>query len=391
MPASPRVPQSKQSKRSKRFFAHDLKVGQQVTDIFLVSRFALAETKTGKPYLALTLSDRTGDIEARLWDHAEEAAPFAQEGRFVTVTAAVEQFKGQNQLKLTRLEAADEDAADMADFIACCPRDAEEMRAELSALIAGVRHPGIRGLLERVFQGETLRLFAEAPAAKKMHHAYRGGLMEHSLSVAGLAVDAARRYPALDADLLVAGALLHDLAKIDEYDWTRPAVSQTGPGLLLGHLVLGAERIREAAAATGLDPELSVLLAHMAASHHGRREYGAAALPMTAEAVVLHYLDQIDAKMNAVAALQDTLPDDAAGPQWTPYQLMFESALYLKKPVPAPEGGAAVRIGPGDAPPETPVRRPRRRKTGDAPPEPEAPPAPPADDDCDDNQQLVLF
>ena len=371
MPATPGFPQSRQIKRC---FARDLKVGQQVTDIFLVNRFALAETKTGKPYLALTLADRTGDIEARLWDHAEEWAPLAQEGCFVLVTATVEQFKGQTQLKLVRLEAADEAAVNMADFIECCPRNTQDMLAELEALIADIQHPGLRRLLEHVFQGETLRLFAEAPAAKKMHHAYRGGLLEHSLSVAELARDVARRYPALDADLLTAGALVHDLAKIDEYDWTRPAVAQTTPGLLLGHLVMGADRIREAAGASGLDPELAMQLAHMAASHHGRREYGAAALPMTPEAVVLHYLDQIDAKMNAVAALQSKLADDAEGGQWTAYQLMFESPLYLKKPEARPEPG-------------TP--RPRRAKAHR--PAAEAATDPSAAPDNDENCQLGLF
>ena len=325
-------------KQSKKILVRELAAGQRVEDIFLVSRAGLGETRAGKPYLMLTLTDKSGEIRANLWERAAELAPQAPEGSFVRAAALVEEFRGQKQLKLEWLEAVPPQLVNEADFVAVSARDAAEMRAELVGRIAGIRDAGLRGLVEALFQGETLERFCEAPAAKSLHHACRGGLLEHSLSVAAMAELCAGHYPQLNRDLLVAGALVHDLAKIDEYDWTGPVIGHSTRGRLLGHLVLGVERILAAAGAAGTDAETADQLAHLIASHHGKPEFGAAALPMTPEAVILHRLDDIDAKMNAVGTLQEGMEGEDY--QWTERQYMFDTALYLRRP--AADAASAV-------------------------------------------------
>lgn len=314
---------------SKRFFVRDLQENQQFSDSFLVSRFSQAETKTGKPYLALTLMDRSGEIEARLWDRVEQFAPLAQEGAFVAVQATVDQFNGQLQLRLHSLAAVLEEDISLEDFLPASRRSRDDMVLELKKRIRAMRNRPLRRLMEEIFQGETLSRFARSPAAKKMHHAYLGGLLEHTLSMAHMAEAAARHYPLIDADLLLAGVFLHDLAKIDEFDGTRPPFEYTDRGRLVGHLVLGVERLRRAAEKV---PELSGeqvdQLAHLILSHHGQLEFGSPVLPMTPEAMLLHHLDDMDAKMNYLQGLRQQLPEE--GCHWTAFQRPLQRYLYLR-------------------------------------------------------------
>ena len=362
-------------KLTKKILARDLKVGQRIEEIFLVSRAGLAETKAGKPYLRLTLADKSGEIRAILWERAEDLAPRAPEGGFVLVAALVDDYQGQKQLKVDRLAAVPLNEVDEADFVAVSRRDAAEMRAELAGRIAGIRDAGLRGLLEALFRGETLERFCNAPAAKSLHHACRCGLLEHSLSVAAMAEFAAGHYPELNRDLLVAGALVHDLAKIDDYEWNGPAIGHTTRGRLLGHLVLGVERVLAAAREAKTDAETADLLAHLIASHHGKPEFGAPTLPMTPEAVILHRLDDIDAKMNAVGTLQAALEDDDC--HWTDRQYMFDTALYLRRPAAAtPEAQTAICAAIPETPEpqrQTPHKFRHLRRLGKAPGSPRLP------------------
>lgn len=369
-------------KLTKKILVRDmrgLKAGQRLEGVFLISRAGLATAKNGKPYLKLTLADKSGEIRANLWERAEDLASQAPEGGFVRVAAAVDDFGGQRQLRLDWLAAVPPHEVDEADFVAVSRRDAAEMRAELAGRIADIRDAGLRALLETIFQGATLERFCEAPAAKSLHHASRGGLLEHSLSVAAMAELAAGRYPQLNRDLLVAGALVHDLAKIDEYDWTGPAIGNSTRGRLLGHLVLGVERVLAAAREVGTDAGTADQLAHLVASHHGKPEFGAVALPMTPEAVILHRLDDIDAKMNAVGALQEGM--DGEDYQWTERQFMFDTALYLRRPSaataePQAASGAAIPETPQETP-EPERGKPRKlrqlRRLGKAPGSPRLP------------------
>lgn len=340
----------------KRFFVRDLQENQQFSDSFLVSRFTQAETKTGKPYLALTLMDRSGEIEARLWDRVEQFAPLAQEGAFVMVQATVDQFNGQLQLRLHSLATVPEDDLSSDDFFPASRRSRENMVLELKKRIRAMRDKPLRRLMEEIFQGETLGRFARTPAAKKMHHAYLGGLLEHTLSMAHMAEAAARHYPLIDADLLLAGVFLHDLAKIDEFDGTRPPFDYTDRGRLVGHLVLGVERLRRAAERVSELPEERVdQLAHLILSHHGQLEFGSPVLPMTAEAMLLHHLDDMDAKMNYLQGLREQLPGE--GFHWTAFQRPLQRYLYLR-------GTGADQDGAGENEPSGRRARPPKDESG---------------------------
>ncbi len=334
-------------KIEKKLYVRDLITGQQVRDVFVVSRVSLAETKAGKAYLALRLMDRTGDIEARLWDNAEHFAPLAAQGAFVQVTAVVKSFREQLQLGVASLGPVNADQIDLEKFFPASKRDPKEMRRELKQHITGMADVGLRKLLSTIFQGEVLEQFLRAPAAKKMHHAYLGGLAEHTLSVTGLAVQTAQQYPILDRDMLVAGSLLHDLAKIKEFDFGTLPCTYTDQGRLLGHLVLGVEMVREAAASIPeLHPERVDQLSHIILSHHGQLEFGSPVLPMTPEAVLLHHLDDVDAKMNYMERLRNKMKEP--GWQWTDYQRPLERFLYLN----ATNSAEAGRVKQGTVPEE---------------------------------------
>ncbi|NIA05387.1 MAG: HD domain-containing protein, partial [Proteobacteria bacterium] len=187
----------------------------------------------------------------------------------------------------------------------------------------------LQALLQAVFQGPLLEQFVTAPAAKRMHHAYLGGLIEHTLSVTGLAAKIADHYPELDRDLLLTGALLHDIGKIREFSYKTVPFEYTSPGRLIGHLVIGSEMVRqEAAAVPNLAPERLDQLIHLILSHHGQHEFGSPCLPMTMEAILLHHLDNMDAKMNYIGRLSEQVEEDEY--QWSDYQPLMERFLLLR-------------------------------------------------------------
>jgi len=357
--------------RAKKIFVAQLTAGQQFQEVFLVARKSLAETKAGKPYLALGLMDRTGEVEARIWDNALQFEAQAEEGSFVLVQAVAKPFREQMQLGVVSLQRMAETAVDMADFMPASPRPLAEMAAELETVIAGINDPPLRALLRALFQGETLARFQRAPAAKKLHHAYIGGLIEHTLSVVGMAVRTASHYPSLDRDMLIAGALLHDIAKIEEFDFARPPIGYTDRGRLVGHLVLGVEMVRKAAeGVAGITAAQVDALMHIILSHHGQLAYGSPVLPMTPEAILLHHLDDMDAKMNFIEGLRAKMA--GTGQHWSDYQRPLERYLYLRaggeeEPL-ATDGEPRERddnaLQQGPAPPARPARVvPQRQQT----------------------------
>ncbi len=311
----------------KKMFVSELQEGRQVRDLFLLARKNLAETKAGKPYLSLTLMDKSGEIEARVWENARTLDSAAEVGDVVWVLAMAKSYKNQVQLTVSSLQRAEKAQISLADFMPASKRSTSEMRQELAALIASVSDKGLRCLLEQLFCGDLLEQFCLAPAAKKMHHAYIGGLLEHTLSVTGMAEKTTAHYPGLDRDLLVAGALVHDIAKTKEFSYNSLPFDYTDCGRLLGHLVLGVEMIREAARdIRELTSRRVDALAHLVLSHHGRHEFGAPVLPMTPEAILLHHLDDMDAKMNYIDQLREKQEESG----WTDFQRPLERFLYLQ-------------------------------------------------------------
>jgi 3'-5' exoribonuclease len=341
----------------KTIFVADIREGQQIRDLFLVSGKALAETKNGKPYLALTLMDRSGAIEARIWEDAARFDPQAEIGRIVAVEALAKPFRDQLQLNITSLQAVEDGAVPLDSFMPSSKRSVREMKSELEGLIGTVDDPALRRLLEAIFQGAFLKQFCLAPAAKMMHHAYLGGLLEHTLSVTGLAVGLSRHYPGLDRDLLVAGALLHDIGKVREFSFSSVPFDYTESGRLIGHLVLGSEIVRRRAEQISeLVPERLDRLLHLILSHHGRYEFGSPCLPMTVEAILLHHLDDMDAKVNYIDRLSEQV--EPGRHQWSDYQRPLERFLLLR--------GPEAEIPPGLEPTET-GGDPGRRETATRP------------------------
>ncbi len=353
--------------QDKGVFINEIRDGQAVEGVFLVKELHRGETRAGKPYLRLTLCDRSGEIGGPIWDDADNLAPFCQPGSFIFLTGMAENYRGALQLKINAVRAVEAAMVKQADFIPSAPVDPAKMAAELAKQIKSVKHPLLRKLLNGFFQNpEFAARFARAGAAKTMHHAYLGGLLEHTLGLVRLADAVAGLYPAIDRDLLLAGAMLHDIGKVEELAQENYPFDYTDRGRLVGHLVIGAEMIgQKAAAIPGFPSDLRDRLQHLILSHHGRHEFGAPTLPMLQEAFVLHFLDDLDAKLNYF----DRLSRQASTPgyQWTDYQRNLERFLFVQgRPAgendpPAEnerqQGGGASRDRLSAADPEAPAQR----------------------------------
>lgn len=327
----------------KKQFVEALVDGDLFDDLFLVKSVRRAETRAGKPYLLLTLADRSGEISGPAWDNAEALEPICVTGAVVRARGQVQTYNNKLQVQIKDIVAVDDTAWQPEAFVAASTRSQDDMRGELDRIIASVRTPYLRALLRHIFDGgATGPLFQTAPAAKGIHHAYLGGLLEHSLSMARVAALLADHYQGIDRDLLVTGALLHDIGKTEELLNTTGVIEYTDIGRLKGHLVIGCEMIGRAA--RGIDnfpDEVLTHLQHLVLSHHGRLEFGSPVLPMTAEALLLSFIDDLDAKMNLVEQLSRKVKTDV--PQWSDYQRSLERFLLLRPLSPDSEKAAAGR------------------------------------------------
>ena len=310
----------------KKMWIGDLSEGVSVDDLFLLDECDLRRARNGATYLSLVLSDRTGRISGVKWDAREEEARNAVPGDPVRVKGFVEAYKGQRQIVVRQFVPVPRSETDLEDFLPASPHDPDRMLEDLRRLLEEVRTPPLRALAEAFLADERfVEAFRRAPAAAKLHHAYLAGLLEHTLAVARAAAAAAGLYPTLDRDLLLVGAFLHDAGKVEELA-AEKTLAYTDRGKLLGHISLGAAMLSaKAAGIEGFPPGLLDLLLHMVLSHHGRLEYGSPRLPMTAEAVVLHLLDDLDAKVRAVESLRE---GDRKG-NWSDYIQGFERSFFL--------------------------------------------------------------
>jgi 3'-5' exoribonuclease len=295
--------------------------GEPVIACFSVMQVSTGRTRSDAPFLRLQLADCHGSVEARMWEDVEAVADALRPGVYIGVRGRMESYQEQRQLRIERLALLRVDLDDLVLFLPRAARPAEHMDAELAALIQTVADEPLRLLLATMLSpaAETGHAFRLAPAAKQNHHAYLGGLIEHTLSVAHVCDDLARHYGArLDRDLLVAAALLHDIGKVREIG-ARAGFPYTDEGKLLGHIVIGMQMVADAAREV---PQLPagrlLLLQHLIASHQGRFEWHSPREPRTLEALVLHYADDLDAKLNQAATLVDGV---AAG--WTAYDRSF--------------------------------------------------------------------
>ncbi len=307
----------------------ELSVGDRVAAPFVVTDISLVPFRN-KPgsYLNLTLKDRSGQITARMWDNAEQAAAALQPGQVVMVAGQVEEYQGQSQIIVRAIRPCQPEEYDPADFVATSRRSRNEMIEQLQANIAEVNNPHLSALLQAIFSDqELLARFTTAPGAKTLHHAYRGGLMEHTLNVVDIVKKVSELYPQLDRDLLITAALLHDLGKIYELEGEL-SYDYSDEGRFLGHVVLTDRLMSERIAKIPDFPRhLANTLTHAVLSHHGRREWGAPILPSTPEACALHYADNLDARVQGFQQVIERERDQPG--RWSRYHPYFERSIFV--------------------------------------------------------------
>jgi len=310
----------------KSHYVCDLQDGQAVTSFFLVGvKEIRTSQRSGKSWLELALRDRTGSIPAKMWDNFEALAKTFEADDVVQIRGRVKLYNGQKEMTLEQIVPAAERDYDLADFLAHTKHDVEKLYAELGAAISGVGNPWIKRLLESVVNDPAIApKLKRAPAAMSMHHAFVGGLLEHTVSLIGLERAVTAHYPELDADVLLAGIVLHDIGKIEELSYER-ATNYTSAGRLLGHITIGTLLVREKIKAIPGFPEpLAILIEHLILSHHGTYEFGSPSLPQTREAIALHFLDDMDSKM---AAMRATLEGASGSEEWTERNPALHRAL----------------------------------------------------------------
>jgi 3'-5' exoribonuclease len=298
--------------------------GRPFDSFFLVLAKQQRTTKQNKPYLNLVLGDKTGQIEGRVWEPGDpRIAKVFERGDLVKVRGTVSRYDDRAQVKVDQLRKALDGEADKMDMLPATTCDIGVLWSRLEASVASLTNPDLKRLLTALLADPAIaQAYKEAPAARQLHHAWLGGLLEHVVSLLGLADRVAAHYSMLDRDLLITGVVLHDIGKIRELSW-ETGFDYTVEGVLLGHIQMGVDLVEKTIAGLPDFPDrLRTLVLHMILSHHGKLEFGSPKLPMIPEALVLNFLDDLDAKMQAMAsefersAREGRAPDELTGKVW---------------------------------------------------------------------------
>jgi 3'-5' exoribonuclease len=317
-----------------------------VTFLALVRDKGLRPKRTGGWYLYLLLSDRTGELEAKAWDSPEQTAALFERDDIVKVRGTIELYNDHPQLIVQRIRRCEEGEFQEADFCPASARDPEEMFRELQGFVDSIGDNHLRALLHSVLNDpHVVTAIKVAPGGVRLHHPCRGGLLDHMTSLCNLAEKVIEHYPRLKRDWLIAGAVLHDIGKIEELGTSR-RLSYTTRGQLVGHVGLGLEILeRNVARLEGFPVEIKSLLQHLIVSHHGEIDKGALRRPASPEAILLHYLDEVDARLEQVWRLIDQAP---AGEEWTAYVPSLERQLYRWCPMEEQAGSGTPGNGAGE-------------------------------------------
>ena len=311
----------------KRTFVKDIRAGETVRSTFLVAEKNMAFSQKGSPYINLKLRDRTGDVDGKIWDNATVLDKLFKKGDIVSVAGRALTFRNTLQVTVSEISKVDSGAVEAADYAPASKGDVDEMFRDLAAFAGAVENPWIKALLEAFFTDEAFcARLRKAPAAKGFHHAYIGGLLEHTLSTVRLLDLVAGHYPMIRRDLLIAGGILHDVGKLAEFSYDG-MIEYSTEGRLVGHIVIGVEMLdSKIAAVEGFPPELAMELKHILVSHHGQMEFGSPKRPKTIEALVIHHLDDLDAKVNAFSeSIEGSQENDS---EWTAFHRFFERYIY---------------------------------------------------------------
>ena len=321
-----------------------------ITSSFVVVSKQVKPKKSGEPYLALTLGDRTGQIEAKMWDNVEEFLDAFEQDDFIKVKGLINRYKNRFQLTIHKLRRLGEAEIDFSDYLPKTTKDISELWATLAGFVAGFQDSHLKALLELFMTDpEIAERYRNAPAAKTLHHAYIGGLLDHVVSLFRSCDLICRNYPQINRELLLSGAFLHDVGKIYELTYNR-SFSYSTRGQLLGHMIIELELLQaKTALLPGFPPNLKTLLEHLIISHHGEYEFGSPKLPMFPEALMLHYLDDLDSKMEAMRAHFER--EGELESPWTSYNAslgrpLLNSAKFLQegdaRPASATEDASAA-------------------------------------------------
>jgi len=323
----------------KEFFLSDCCQHENkiITSTFVVISKQVKPKKSGEPYLALSLGDRTGQIEAKMWDNVEDAIDAFEQDDFLKVKGLLNKYKNRFQITIHKLRRLGESEIDFSDYLPKTTKDIGELWRTLAGFVASFQNPHLKSLVEAFMADpEIAEAYRNSPAAKTLHHAYIGGLLDHVVSLFRSCDLMCQNYPQINRDLLLTGAFLHDIGKIHELTYNR-SFSYTTRGQLLGHMIIELEMLQaKLASFPDFPQELKILVEHLIISHHGEYEFGSPKLPMFPEALMLHYIDNLDSKMEAVRAhFEREAASDAA---WTSYNaslarpLLNAEKFLAKKP-----------------------------------------------------------
>jgi 3'-5' exoribonuclease len=313
----------------KTMLIKDMTEKTHVEGVYLVREKNQGMKKSGSPYIGLKLSDKTGDVKARIWDDAEKLGSLFNEGDIVRLKGWAIIYQGTLQININQIEPCAGSALSVFDYLPSAHIDRDKCFAELLALIDKINNTHLQALLHSIFDDSAIAdLFKMAPAAKNLHHACVGGLLEHTLQVTKIAYDIAAYYPNVNRDLLLAGAMLHDIGKIHELSWQNN-FDYTDVGRLIGHITIGVELVANKIMQLAEFPqELAVMLKHLLLSHHGEYIFASPRRPKTLEALLLNYLDDLDSKMEGLREfiVKERRPDA----KWTGYNKLFDRYIYTE-------------------------------------------------------------
>jgi 3'-5' exoribonuclease len=312
--------------KTKKKFVGDIAAGDGISDVFALAEKSLSHKRDGNPFLNVVLADNSGQVKGVVWDNVAQIASGVNAGDFVRVTAQAGEYRGMLQLVVKSMSAVSAAEVTPEDFLPASSRDTDKMFERLKALTDTIESPSLRSLMDACWSdADLVQRFKRAPAAKKMHHAYLGGLIQHTLSMALLADKVAGHYSGVDRDLLIVGAVLHDMGKIRELTYD-VAIDYTDEGRLLSHIAIGLEIVQAKIQSLAEFPsDQAALVKHMIVSHHGAREFGSPEPPKTIEAVLLNYIDEIDSRVNGIREFMAADDPDAS---WTAYHRLLERQFF---------------------------------------------------------------
>src|SRR5437016_9215041 len=323
----------------KEFFITDCvqQENRVITSTFVVVSKQVKPKKSGEPYLALTLGDRSGQLEAKMWDNVEEVLGAFEQDDFLKVKGLLNKYKNRFQLTIHKLRKLGDTEIDYCDYLPKTTKNIDELWQTLTEYVASFQNPHLKALIEAFMADPDIApAYRNAPAAKTLHHAYIGGLLDHVVSLMRSCDLICRNYPQINRDLLLTGAFLHDIGKIYELTYNR-SFSYTTRGQLLGHMVIELEMLQAKLAQLPEFPDsLKTLVEHLIISHHGQYDFGSPKLPMFPEALMLHYLDDLDSKMEAMRAQFERAADSDGA--WTSYnpslgRPVLNIAKFLQKTI----------------------------------------------------------